>query len=261
MSEWYYKQGDQKCGPLIESDLVELIETGVLHTDTLVWTRELSRWTVASDVTGLFASASKPPLLSNALPPRSFLDAPDYTISGNQCRPWVRVFARAMDFLLYIILLQVVFASANELVLYILVCTFVFLLTYLFVEPAMLVAWGSTPGKFLFGVRVRNSDGSKLSYAKALSRTYKVVFRGIACGLGIFALFYLIRSYSRLMKEGITSWDEDGEIEVSHQIIGLWRTIVIILIFIAIIFVIMQTTPQYEMCLWTFAHYAALARA
>jgi hypothetical protein len=115
---------------------------------------------------------------------------------------------------------------------------FALLFAYIFVEPVMLAAWGSTPGKALLRVRLRNSDGTKLSYAKALGRTARVWVKGVGLGIPFIALFTQIYAYNRLKKEGMTSWDEEGNFSLTHRVIGPWRVIATVLIFIAFFFLI-----------------------
>ncbi|OYV07383.1 MAG: hypothetical protein CFE26_01265 [Verrucomicrobiales bacterium VVV1] len=111
---------------------------------------------------------------------------------------------------------------------------------YNFVEPLMLSTIGTTPFKALLRIRVRNNDGSKLSYFNALSRTFSVWIRGQGLGIPIAALITSIMSYSRLSNDGITSWDQSGGFTVSHQTIQWWRWLVLILVpvgFVALIIV------------------------
>jgi len=106
---------------------------------------------------------------------------------------------------------------------------------YVFIEPVMLASWGTTPGKALFRVRLRDSNNSKPTYPEALTRAFNVWIRGIGLGIPIVALFTQITAYNRLTKESITSWDKEGGFKVSHQIIGVGRVMLIIAIFMAFV--------------------------
>ncbi len=111
----------------------------------------------------------------------------------------------------------------------------VLLVLYNFVEPLMLATMGTTPFKALLRIRVRNDDGSKPSYFRALSRTFSVWLRGQGVGIPIAALVTSIMSYSRLKNEGITSWDQSGGFTVSHQTIQWWRWLVLLLLFVGFV--------------------------
>ena len=104
------------------------------------------------------------------------------------------------------------------------------LLGYNFIEPAMLAGVGTTPFKALLGVRVRNNDGSKPTYFKALNRTFSVWLRGQGLGIPLFALFTGITSYNRLSRDGVTSWDRDGGYTVTHRTVTWWRWLLLIAI-------------------------------
>jgi uncharacterized RDD family membrane protein YckC len=237
--QWYYVEEGQQRGPIAEADFVKLFESGQLGPDTMVWTEGLEQWAISRDVDGLIPSAYKPPPAPLPTSPRaSAALAVEYAPSGNQIRPWVRYWARMLDFFLFCFLAGIVLAFVDAPALDMPDALFgiVLLFAYVFVEPAMLAGWGTTPGKALLKVRLRNSDGNKLSYAQALSRAFKVCFRGEGLGIPIIALFTHIHAYNRLTKQGVTSWDEDEDFKVSHQTIGAWRTIVAVVIMLGMFF-------------------------
>jgi len=237
--QWYYVEEGQQRGPIAESDFVKLFESGQLGPDTMVWTEELEQWAMARDVDGLIPSAYKPPPppLPTSLRPSAAL-ATEYAPSGDQIRPWVRYWARMLDFSLFCLLASIVlaFVYAPALDMPDALFGIVLLFAYVFVEPAMLAGWGTTPGKALLKVRLRNSDGTKLSYADALRRAFQVCVRGEGLGIPIVALFTQIHAYNRLTKQGVTSWDEDEDFKVSHQTIGVWRTVVAVVTMLGMFF-------------------------
>jgi len=232
MRQWYYTQGGQQCGPISEPDIVALFESGQLAPDTMVWTEEMEQWEIARDVDGLISAAFKPPPPPTLQPTVSATPDTECVPSGEQSRPWVRYWARMVDFFLFALLAGIVLAFVYAPALEIPDALFgvILLFAYVFVEAAMLAAWGTTPGKVILNIRLRNGDGSKLSYADALSRAFNVWFRGEGIGIPIVALFTQISAYNRLMKQGLTSWDEEGSFKVTHRTIGAWRTIVVVLI-------------------------------
>ena len=60
---WYYLQEGQKVGPDELPKLQELIATGKLGPDDVVWTKGMANWAAASTVTELFPPGSVPPPL------------------------------------------------------------------------------------------------------------------------------------------------------------------------------------------------------
>ncbi|MCX7711764.1 MAG: RDD family protein [Clostridia bacterium] len=142
---------------------------------------------------------------------------------SSQIRPWVRYWARNLDnifvaltLLTVVSLAEPAFIMKNETII-----SFVLVFLWAFVEAALLATWGWTPGKWILKVKVRNADGSKLSYQQALQRSLAVWFKGLGAGLitPITASF----AYMRLVRQGITSWDKEAECTVSHETIGWVR--------------------------------------
>lgn len=253
MRQWYYIQSGERRGPVPEPEFREMFEMARLSTNAPVWTEGLEGWRPACDIKGLIPTAHMPPPVPaqknyaganagrgvaepNGLSARatSFLIGapPDDTPSGPQVRPWVRFWARRMDNYLFSffggIILAFAYPPAAQMnsILF----GFLLLLAYNFVEPAMFAVLGTTPGKALLRVRVRNGDDSKLSYSEAMNRMMSVYLRGQGLGIPIVELLTARSAYYRLMKEGTTSWDEDAHIDVSHQNIGVLRILLVVLI-------------------------------
>ena len=66
-AEWYYSKGDQRIGPVSESDLKSLAESGQLTAEDLVRQEGLADWQPASKISGLFPST--PTTTSTSVPP------------------------------------------------------------------------------------------------------------------------------------------------------------------------------------------------
>ena len=92
--------------------------------------------------------------------------------------PWRRFFARMIDLLLYDLTWMVILTSAglcaagNRGVT--LLNDFLALLTMLLLEPLLLQKTGTTLGKWLLGLPVRNLSGAKLRYSEGLDRTARL---------------------------------------------------------------------------------------
>ena len=128
--------------------------------------------------------------------------------------PWRRYFARGLDYSLCSFLWMVV-------------CLFLFrwfpennwgvrlLNAYaaygilLAAEPLLLCTWGYTPGKWIFGLAVRNRDGGKLTWGRALSRTWGVFARGEGYGIPIYVLWRNYKCWRRCRDGEPEDWEED----------------------------------------------------
>jgi hypothetical protein len=57
--QWYYAAGQQQCGPIEEAQLEELIRSGTITADTLVWRNGMAEWQPLQTVGG-FGSPPTP---------------------------------------------------------------------------------------------------------------------------------------------------------------------------------------------------------
>jgi hypothetical protein len=243
MNQWYYVLAGQSVGPVPKSELKSRLESGSLAAETLVWTADLNEWVAASEVDELQPwKSSLPPDLPPAALAKGALrtqnsEAGDSETSGPQVRPWLRYGARAIDFLLFRLaadsVITRIFPTTEPV--YVIILGLLLMAGYILVEAAMLTVWGTTPGKSLLRVRLRKQDGSRFTYHEALMRSAKVWVRGEGCGLPIVNMVAHIMAYNRLLNTGSTSWDEEENTIVSHQIIGNSRTILIVSILIGFI--------------------------
>ncbi len=162
-------------------------------------------------------------------------------------RPWVRYWARYLDSLAYGLLPSLLLfpilalTRGNPAVFsgYMLIILAVnFLGLWVPIEAFFLSTLGSTPGKILFQVKVRNANGSRLSFKQAIARTFKVFYRGEALRVPIICNITHFIGYKRLSNNAITSWDKDGGFVVTHGNVGRlqWTILIITFIIHSIIF-------------------------
>ncbi len=195
----------------------------------MLWTEGMIDWKPAGSISAFQAS----PYASPVSDPTSSVDWSGYVPSGPQVRPWVRYWARTFDFLLFCLLVGATVvavwpeaAEMNDTFLGI-----ILLLGYNFIEPAFLTTIGTTPFKALLCVRLRKSDGAKLTYLQGLSRIFSVWIRGQGLGIPLVALITGITSYNRLSNDSITWWDREGGFTVTHRNVAWWRWVILIGLF------------------------------
>ncbi len=80
-------------------------------------------------------------------------------------------------------------------------------------ESLFFSTFGTTPGKWLLGISVREADGRKLSRIHALKRAFLATF-------GVFMWFQVRRD---LKKKGATMWDRQGGYVVTYSPISAGR--------------------------------------
>ena len=83
-------------------------------------------------------------------------------------------------------------------------------------EPLFLSNTGTTPGKWIMGVRIRRPDGSNISLFTAVRRFFWVYIAGLGLGIPLVSLICMLVARATLVSEGALSWDTNLGIEVTH---------------------------------------------
>ena len=130
-------------------------------------------------------------------------------------RPWCRLFARSLDMGLCGLLVSVVFFPLLRVPVHVANTLMIKLVTaylgwgVLFaLEPLLLSTWGYTPGKWLFGLKVRAADGRKLSFPAAFERLCGVFRAGEGYGIPFYNLYRNWKSYKACTDGEPLAWEE-----------------------------------------------------
>jgi uncharacterized RDD family membrane protein YckC len=83
-------------------------------------------------------------------------------------------------------------------------------------EIPVIKSFGTTPGKWLFGIYLTDISGEKLSLEQVKGRSFSVFSRGMAFCIDIAYYIAAVLSYFRLVRYGQTRWDEIYQVKV-HQ--------------------------------------------
>jgi uncharacterized RDD family membrane protein YckC len=180
-------------------------------------------------------NVAPPPLRRRGLPVLLRGMEQDYQPPSNQINqspidadlrphPWLRYWGRMTDFTIYFLLVGVVID---------LICSVAKecgafqgpigeiciepITERLLTIPAMIVWWlfeaflisrfSTTFGKWLFGIRVTEPDGTKLSYKRALVRTFNMWCFGLGCLIPFATVCYQASSLFAIKRDGVAKWD------------------------------------------------------
>jgi hypothetical protein len=216
MEQWYYRTDDQKIGPFSEDELLQMIEPKLISSSAQVCSESLPDWTDASEAEAFGGSTGM----------TRFFPTP------RNVHPWLRYWARMVDVGLFsffiIVVIVIAYPPAGNLPDPLM--NMLMLALYILVEPILLSTIGTTVGKAFFGIRLRKPDGGKLSFGNALARSCKVAFKGLAIGVPFVSLFTMLNAYNRLSSKGITSWDLEERVLVTHKKLGIVRMILLVLV-------------------------------
>lgn len=131
--------------------------------------------------------------------------------------PWQRYWARTFDGFFYAMVLTTVLAFLRDGVMtqrsgFLSGITgFAMMLA---LEPVLLRLFGTTLGKWLFGIRVTDPDGGKLSLSEGFQRTFKVIFFGEGAGIPGVSLWRYWRSYQMYANGEALPWEDWSELTV-----------------------------------------------
>lgn len=131
--------------------------------------------------------------------------------------PWARYFARMFDsiFICFIFVLPLNFLGVKvsyTIVEFLIIMPFI----SIFFEPFCYSLFGTTPGKFLYSIKVLNKNGSNLSLKKALKRSLQVWIRGNGFNITLIVAITNFISYRYYRKNKETPWDRN--LNINYQI-------------------------------------------
>lgn len=290
---WFYEKDKKAAGPVSEAELWELLNKGKITKSSLVWKEPMEKWLPFSEVPQLrIPPKPKPPPMpkpeelseqedSPFTPPSSeekeeekkdtfeyvekvVFKSPDYDGGDtatmdeeyeevSQVRPWVRFFARMIDYYIFSILFSLLVSlmfpdfmenmskmladqttaegsgGANfQALIFVLLFRVVITFLWVFIEAYTVSKFGTTFGKNLLGIRVVDITGELLPYKDSLKRSYGVWIRGMGCGFALISWLTMILGYQKLKRDGFCPWDKDAGSKVVHTYFSTTRILIIL---------------------------------
>lgn len=142
--------------------------------------------------------------------------------------PWRRLFARGLDLGLYNVLWLAVWMLVFRLpppdsAVGRVVSSYVNYGFMLVLEPLLLSTWGTTPGKTIFGLEVRDENGVKLTYRRALDRTWTLFCKGEGYGIPGYSLYRNYKCYQACSDGEPLPWDFEERLSYTIRDTRVWR--------------------------------------
>lgn len=147
-----------------------------------------------------------------------YKDTPYFSIQNDKISlvpyPWRRYFARTLDIGLYA-LIWLAFShlilrwNPVENIFINLLEVYIYSALMLVLEPLLLSMWGTTLGKWLFGMFIRDINGKKLTYKQAFQRTFGVFSNGMGYCIPIYNLVREYKCWAICKDQEPMPWDED----------------------------------------------------
>ncbi|MDD3395048.1 MAG: RDD family protein [Anaerotignum sp.] len=185
-------------------------------------------------------------------------DATEHIFSFNRSfrnqvfRPWRRYFARGIDASIYCLLWEAFLGYvchvnlSDEGFLLEVVGIVMTTVMMILIEPLLLNRFGTTFGKWIFGLRIEKADESPISYAEGLKRTWVIVGKGYGYYIPIYSLVRLYKSYKLCKTKEMQPWDEGFAYTIKDT---KWYRVAacivlnVIVIIIAIVLILAQLLP------------------
>lgn len=226
---WFAMEEGARSGPWSLGALHDRVAAKLVTAESLVWTDGMPDWLPLREVFAPDGTLRALPATQGRSPSGVALPLPvveaerfDTPPGPDEPRsraphPWRRWFARMLDAwclsFLYAMVLVGLGRRADDGQI---VHALVLLLLMVPAETAALALAGTTPGKWLLNVRVREADGRRLSWSRALARALHVWLFGMCAGIPLLSLFAMGHQYGLLTQRGTTSYDDRGRYVVSH---------------------------------------------
>lgn len=234
MDIWLIRNGE-KYGPFPDYDIRRRIEGGELDPQSPAWHEGLASWGPISEI-AIFKNefAPKPkPIPIEEIPVATQPAGPPPV--PTKTKIFRRFWARWLDLTLFFAAFWLIAWATGRDVEAIFLSPWVSLAQFLpwfVIEIFLIHSIATTPGKWLFGMRVLNADGSRLSWSQSAQRSMSVYVLGI--GLAWFPLAILAMGLSvyTAKRMGAPVWDHVGKHRVTTKKINPAAIIVAVFLFL-----------------------------
>ncbi len=239
MDIWLIIDGE-KTGPFHDYDIRRRISTGELKSSTPAWHEGLAAWTTLPEIS-LFRDefdlspapvemeVPEAPLPAEALPPTP----PPVPGSPRIIR---RFWARWFDIYLYVAVWWFLLWLTRrdiESLLFSPVVALTRLIPWFVLEILLIHRFATTPGKWLLGLRVLNSDGTHLTLGQSTRRALRVYFVGIGFAIPYVMLVCMGLSAYAAKRLGAPVWDHLGKHRLTAAPYSAWKILVLVFTFYA----------------------------
>jgi uncharacterized RDD family membrane protein YckC len=234
MEIYVWKDGARR-GPYLPFKIRELLEEKEILPSDSGWMEGMEAWAPLSSIEAISQWIPRDPALPPPLPPAEELErrttvtqetaTPQPEVEARRVRAWLRWAARTIDEVLWFTLIWISGVLAGHLNLWDYVFRHPILLfgpalLWIPVEALLLSRIGTTPGKWMLGIRVTDDLGQNLAYWPALKRSSLVLVIGNGFGMPTFELLPMIQgvmSWILYRRSGNTLWDRAAQSQLVHS--------------------------------------------
>lgn len=233
MEIWLIQNG-KKVGPVQDYEVRSRIESGQLQQDNFAWHEGLPKWVRLGEIEIFKSDFEKD---AEAVQVRNEVESRKVpVVISLPGKPYIlrRFWARWLDMSLYAaawwLLMYAVGRDIGAMITDLWVVISIFI-PWFAIESWLLHRFGTTPGKWLLGIRVLNEDDSKISLKASVWRSIRVMIAGVGFGWGILAMICQVMSWFTARRLGKPIWDYMGQHKVVVKPLGVFRVITVVILF------------------------------
>lgn len=222
MEFWLVSEGEKE-GPILDFELRSRIRNGDVSAEQKVWYADLEEWTPIGEVE-LFVNEFEKVGVSTVTEENveGYLSRLEEEMGEKlervpspppmpvEIHLWRRFGARWFDYLAYlaifyslVVLADIDLQGLQRNLLF----PFVMILPWVFLESAALHFWGTTPGKWLTGLKVSGPHSQKLSAGASFLRTIRVMILGMGFAQPLLREICHLVALWFAVKKKVVLWD------------------------------------------------------
>jgi uncharacterized RDD family membrane protein YckC len=233
MEIWLIKDG-KKTGPYNDYEIRGRISERQLQPGDYAWHEGLSVWVKLEEIEWFrseFESlkTTGPPPLPDHFP----MDAAQISAPPNCLYLLRRFWARWLDLLVYSALWWLVMYVGGRHIGDVIENRWLMLsmfIPWFVIEAWLLHRFGTTPGKWLLGIRVANDDDTPLTLKSSVWRSLRVMIAGVGFGWGMLSLLCQAMSWFTTRRIGKPVWDFMGKHKVTVVPLNVFKVIALVLL-------------------------------
>jgi uncharacterized RDD family membrane protein YckC len=174
----------------------------------------------------------------------------------NYPRPFVRFFAKAIDFSIYYALIDLISYLFKPVILFLIYTlsfydtSSVIIMPYLlgsfllfFFEAFVTYYFGNSLGRYFFNFKLVSQNGNALSFPQHVKRSFYLYVAGF--GFIIFSLVTNIYWFIQLIEKNTTFWDKSADTKVIHYKINILKIIFGFILTIVLLAAIRGILPKF----------------
>jgi len=146
----------------------------------------------------------------------------------NIAKPFTRFLARALDYSIFycFFILPLFFTALLDHDTLHLACVLLVPFFWIPFEALFISLLGTTPGKALLGIHIRDSNCKKLSLKPSFKRSFITWIKGVGCNLPILNIYLAVKRFRQMKAQGVAPWDSQDVTQFYHKKKKRLRTII-----------------------------------